>query len=61
MIYPTFFESKSSQNLFGLENYFNFISKLYLKQNGRFEMSFTFMITHNLLLRQLLGRGMFHI
>ena len=33
MIYPTFFESKSSQNLFGLENYFNFISKLYLKQN----------------------------
>jgi len=33
MIYPIFFESKSSQNLFGLENYFNFISKLYLKQN----------------------------
>jgi DNA polymerase-3 subunit delta' len=33
MSYPTFFESKSSQNLFGLENYFNFISKLYLKQN----------------------------
>ena len=33
MIYPIFFESKSSQSLFGLENYFNFISKLYLKKN----------------------------
>ena len=33
MNYPIFFDSNSSKNLFELEKYFKFISKLYLKQN----------------------------
>ncbi len=33
MINPTFFESKNSLKLFGLENYFKFLSNLYIKQN----------------------------
>ena len=33
MNYPIFFDSKSSLNLFGLQEHFKFISKLYSNQN----------------------------
>ena len=32
MNYPSFFDSKNSLNLFGLEDDFNFLSNLYLKK-----------------------------